>query len=528
MGRKRTHACVLCLLTTAASITSQADTTPPSVPQNLRILQAGPYSSRMALQWNASTDAESGIKEYILWRNGDLEVTRNGNTIGVDQWLLPDTSYSWTVTAIDHAGNESAHSEPLAATSLATPPLPTQLVAQTILLKFPDFPEDPFTTNFVYDMIYNPDTNSVRAFFSENSYSNMDVNGGMSGWYTLPYEGSNYCTFTLNSGLWYGCNMGAIWSDAQEVLPPEIDLDGSDVNLVIIQGMGTVGLSGGPQKYFAAKWLSHNVIAHEVGHSIPGANLKHAAGLYYCNADYPFPWDLDDLKTNGCSLIRYGDTYDTMAAGNSFHFNAYMKLALGMLSNDQLITADSDGLYTVDQFERPSEGYKALVIPLHRENFYIFEYRTPVGFDGPDTPVYSPSSPPTDGILVRYRPDHFVGSDADTVWPYGLVLDEAAPFVDPYRGIRVDVISKDGQQAQLKVTGLSDSLRTTSYRDETNDRHLTFSTVPGAHYELCGSSDLVNWEVLEDHVASTTNSITFNWADTGTHTSYFYQVRVSD
>src|ERR1043165_4382867 len=99
-----------------------ADTTPPSAPNNLRILQLGPTPSRVAIQWNASTDTGgSGVKEYILYRDG-FEVIRNTSPTGVDPYLLANHTYSFRVAAVDNASNISLLSTALVVNAL--PPAP--------------------------------------------------------------------------------------------------------------------------------------------------------------------------------------------------------------------------------------------------------------------------------------------------------------------------------------------------------------------------------------------------------------------
>ena len=93
-----------------------ADTAAPSTPANLRSTLIG--TSSVALAWNASTD-NTGIKEYRVFRNGTL-VGGTGNTslAFTDNALVPNTTYSFTVRAVDLAGNLSAASQALSVKTL--------------------------------------------------------------------------------------------------------------------------------------------------------------------------------------------------------------------------------------------------------------------------------------------------------------------------------------------------------------------------------------------------------------------------
>ncbi|TVY00524.1 glycosyl hydrolase family 18 protein [Cohnella terricola] len=85
-------------------ITEQApvDTTPPTVPTNLRV--TGQTSSSINLAWDASTD-NVGVTGYTV-TYGSTNVNVSG-TSTVISGLSPNTSYTFTVKARDAAGNVS-------------------------------------------------------------------------------------------------------------------------------------------------------------------------------------------------------------------------------------------------------------------------------------------------------------------------------------------------------------------------------------------------------------------------------------
>ena len=82
------------------------DTTPPTVPAGLAV--TGVTTSTVTISWTASTD-NVGVAGYKVFRNG----TQVGTTAGTgytDTGLTPATSYTYTVSAYDAAGNNSAQS----------------------------------------------------------------------------------------------------------------------------------------------------------------------------------------------------------------------------------------------------------------------------------------------------------------------------------------------------------------------------------------------------------------------------------
>ncbi len=102
---------------------STSDTTPPSVPANLTATAVSPTS--VAFSWTASTD-NVGVTGYKIYRGGAQIGTSTGTSY-TDTGLTASTAYSYTVSAYDAAGNNSAQSTALAVTTKAsldtTPPV---------------------------------------------------------------------------------------------------------------------------------------------------------------------------------------------------------------------------------------------------------------------------------------------------------------------------------------------------------------------------------------------------------------------
>ncbi|MBB6695531.1 fibronectin type III domain-containing protein [Cohnella xylanilytica] len=99
------------------------DLTPPAAPAGLTASAAS--SRSIDLRWNASSDGDSGMKGYrLLDEDGTVLAETYGTSYSVSG-LVPQTSYSFRVQAIDRAGNVSAPSEPASAATPAadvTPP----------------------------------------------------------------------------------------------------------------------------------------------------------------------------------------------------------------------------------------------------------------------------------------------------------------------------------------------------------------------------------------------------------------------
>ena len=92
---------------------SGGDTTPPTVPGNLNV--TGTTSSSVSLAWTASTD-NVGVTGYDVFR-GTTKVATATTTSYTDTGLTASTAYTYTVKARDAAGNLSAASNQVSATT---------------------------------------------------------------------------------------------------------------------------------------------------------------------------------------------------------------------------------------------------------------------------------------------------------------------------------------------------------------------------------------------------------------------------
>ncbi|MFI2608205.1 glycoside hydrolase family 6 protein [Kitasatospora sp. NPDC018619] len=89
--------------------------TGPSAPSGLAV--TGTTSSSVSLSWTAST-GPAGVSGYAVHRNGAKVATVTGTSY-TDSGLSPATSYQYTVTAQDAAGNVSPASAAVTATTAA-------------------------------------------------------------------------------------------------------------------------------------------------------------------------------------------------------------------------------------------------------------------------------------------------------------------------------------------------------------------------------------------------------------------------
>ena len=102
-----------CLINNGPCAGVPADTVAPSVPTGVAVRATGPGS--ITLGWNASTD-NVGVVGYRVYEGSSVVATSSGTTVKVTG-LLPGSSHSFSVTALDDSNNQSAHSATLTATA---------------------------------------------------------------------------------------------------------------------------------------------------------------------------------------------------------------------------------------------------------------------------------------------------------------------------------------------------------------------------------------------------------------------------
>ncbi|MDX6646288.1 MAG: hypothetical protein QOK40_2015 [Miltoncostaeaceae bacterium] len=107
----------------SATTTASRDTSPPTAPAKLSARAQGAHA--IALTWKASKD-DVGVAGYRVFGDGAVPIATLANVTGyTDSGLAPRTSSSYTVAAVDAAGNQSPRSAPAAATTAADTTGPT-------------------------------------------------------------------------------------------------------------------------------------------------------------------------------------------------------------------------------------------------------------------------------------------------------------------------------------------------------------------------------------------------------------------
>ncbi|EOO21173.1 lytic polysaccharide monooxygenase [Bacillus cereus] len=156
------------------------DTEAPSIPNGLQAQKV--TANSIELTWNTSTD-NVGVKGYQVFRNGEMIDTVLG-THFINKQLKPSTEYTYTVKAIDTAGNVSKESTALTVKTTVEAPdteAPTQpkgLHSMGTTASSVDLMWSPSDDNVGVDYydIYREIEGTMKKIATSNTTSYMDKN----------------------------------------------------------------------------------------------------------------------------------------------------------------------------------------------------------------------------------------------------------------------------------------------------------------------------------------------------------------
>ena len=173
-----------------------------------------------------------------------------------------------------------------------------------------------------------------------------------------------------------------------------------------------------------------------------------------------------------------------------------------------------------------------LKFDLGHEMFYFFEYRTITGFDSASTP--GPGLAPIDAVVGRLRLSYSQVGDMETLIPYPApffvprVFNPGMPFLDPYRNFRLEVLSKSGGVANVRVSGLTNVFRITNTRTLGGGQNveLTFNSLQDAKYLAQASTDFTTWQTVRTNILAPTNTTITVLTNAGTLPHRVFRVGV--
>jgi T5SS/PEP-CTERM-associated repeat protein len=506
-------------------------------PCNLYIFD-GPSDFEVKIAWSPPVIP---VKEYIIYRNGFRAESIEDQYLGSlklfdDATLFPNRVYTYQVQALFTNGTLSALSDALSITSAPLNVIQGTNVVVNLMLRFADFVEEPFQASYVNGIMFT-NQYSLSNYYREASYGKYSLKGTTHGWFTLPNYASNYCTLFLpGNPQGYGCAINQIVNDTFSVISPSVsnEVAAADIVQFIIHGMGTVGLSGGKYKFYSAtNGFGPGTVIHEISHGLN--TLRHAGSWELCSG-YSVGPDFANLTNGGCFAFRYGDRYDPLGAGGTYHHNTFFKERLGWITQTNVQWIDHDGDYIIAALERVTNAVQMLKFDLGDEQFYFLEYRTATGFDGPNTP--DPFGGAINGVLVRLRLATYAAGDDETLILYprnylasNFYFGQGAVFVDPYRNLRIEVVSTNSTTATVRVNGIANPFRINQLKQlgaSKQDIELTFNSVWNAKYIAQASTNLTTWLTVKTNILTVTNSTTTVITNSGSPTGRYFRLGVDN
>ncbi len=149
------------------------DLTAPSTPTSFQTTIIS--TSQINLSWNASSD-NIGVTGYRIYRDS-IQIAITSNTTYQDTGLSPSTTYSYTVSAYDAAGNESGQSSTSSATTTVSninnPPV-LDSIANITVNEGATITLNPTATDQDGDTL----TYTYTGWMTSNSYTTNDNDSG--------------------------------------------------------------------------------------------------------------------------------------------------------------------------------------------------------------------------------------------------------------------------------------------------------------------------------------------------------------
>jgi len=342
-----------------------------------------------------------------------------------------------------------------------------------LLLKYSDSaaytPNDPT----YYQNLMNPITNSVNAFYREESYGLLGVQADVYGWYTLPNPRSYYVYGTLTTcGVYFNRirNDGALVADPYVYFPQYDDVSfvmNDYLDCCAWGGIATITADGQSKIYgttYEPPWgQTVGTYAHEIGHSI---GCPHTGWVY---GTYDSIWDVESGGTGFNGVLR--GSYYSVAAGqtknlysyNPCHHIAYHKIKLGWLDTWYSEVSSGTQTLTVNALAGTRINPMAVKIRIPGQDptkrYFTVESRTRINYD---------QWLPAEGVIIHFvdedRVCTSVSGTSESVPAYPIdstpgtsTLNDAqwgvgATYNNATYGLSISILSKTGNSFQVTIT----------------------------------------------------------------------------
>ena len=110
-----------------------------------------------------------------------------------------------------------------------------------------------------------------------------------------------------------------------------------------------------------------------------------------------------------------------------------------------------------------------------------------------------------------------------------IVINTNTPFVDPYRGIRVELVQRLTNRVVVRILGLNQPFQITDGRRtglSGQDLQLTFNSIAGGKYAVQGTTNFQTWQTLKTNILATAPATTNTVSGAGTNALRFFRLGV--
>ncbi len=289
-----------------------ADTIKPTVPTRL---EANIFSStQLNLSWQASHD-NIGVTGYRIYRNNTL-ISTTTNLFFSDTGLTPGVAHTYTVTAFDAAGNQSAWSAPAATQSIS--------IIRENCTGFVNC----YTSLFAWEAAENKDltaVNQIAIARIEGSWVNPDASAfTIDGWTTSV---NNYIKIytsseSRHSGVWDDAKYRLVVTDYNSNAAIRIQDKFVSIVGLQVETAGAIndvtGIASSRHSNFPT--VSHNIIRNtNTGTGVDGVHLFLSAPFHVYNN---IVYDFNTTGSSGFNLGASGNQGNNKLFSNTAYNNS--------------------------------------------------------------------------------------------------------------------------------------------------------------------------------------------------------------
>ncbi len=326
-----------------------------------------------------------------------------------------------------------------ATTALAAAPA-TKRVA-VVLMNFAKNATQPYTPAYAAGVAFT-NTNSVAAYYADNSWGATSTTGDVFGWYTIPDDNST-------------CNYSAWATSANNAAAAAgVDLTPYDNVVYAFPSTSSCGWSGLAYMPGRTSWLngtsgmSLRTMSHELGHNFG----THHASTMSCTES-----GARVMLSASCTSNEYGDPFTIMGAATGRWLTNVSLGNLGWLAAEHTRDVTAGGDYLLQPIERTdSAGTKALRIQRTSSSYLTLEFRQP-GISAFD--AFPTTDPAVNGVSVRVAapyatrtPSQLVDTTPATTSFSDAPLAVGKTLVDPLTGASITTLGVSSAGAMVRVS----------------------------------------------------------------------------